>query len=441
MGLAGAGVVAIGLVLAERGAAQSALPRLSALPAIPYWWNPPQQFELEALPLAWYNDLDGLVFGSAAEWRLNSATVWSGLGVGLKGDGGFPAGFEAAAEFGASRFSFRTLHGRNAFTVQFLDIWRSIRPHISVGITGLALTDDRYVENVPLFDCPSAAPSAPCSEVPTPYDWSVGRDHAVELTLGLGEQENGTVRVDAVLAGGLKVAGGDHEYLSAEAGLRKWGQLSSARWTTRLASGWVSNRAPRQRRFRLDGASSIIRWLNPYLEANGAVLEEVPYFVPGGGHLRAYEDTRPLVKSYLGLSGAISREHALWRRFWGGIAAFAEAAWTPGLPDPVGPEDLSPDGDLLFDWQQLPAGEGRELGRFRARVLSVPEIWADAGLAFTGGYERLAVTISLPFWASASAFAGESLSDNEKRAFVPRWNLTITFLGPRSLPVDLLQGE
>ena len=439
--LAGAGLVAIGLLAAEKGAAQSALPRLSALPAVPYWWNAPRQLQLEALPLAWYNDLDGVVVGGAGQWRVNSATVWSGLGIGLRGDGGFPAGFEAAAEFETGGFYFRTLHGRNAFTVHFLDIWRNIRPHISVGITGLGLTDERYLETVPLFECPSGAPSAPCTEVPTPYGWSAGRDHALELGLALGEPENGAGRFDAVLAGGLKVVGGDYEYLRAEAGLRKWGLVRSARWTARLAGGWVSNRAPQQRRFRLDGANSIIRWLYPYLEAQGALLEHVPYFVPGGGHLRAYEDTRPLVKSYLGLSGAVSGEASLSGSFWGEVAAFAEAAWTPGLPDPLGPEDLNPDSDFLFDWQQLPAGEGRELGQFRARVLNAPEIWADAGLAFTGRYERLAVTISFPLWASASAFAGEPFSDNEKRAFAMRWNLTITVVGPQSFPVDLLQGE
>jgi hypothetical protein len=133
------------------------------------------------------------------------------------------------------------------------------------------------------------------------------------------------------------------------------------------------------------------------------------------------------VKRYLAAGGEIARDIETDVGAWGRVAGFAEAAWTPGIPDRLGPEQLNEGGSLLFDWQELPAGEGEPLGRFRARSLEVNEIWADAGLALSAGYDKLAVTISLPLWASDPAFAGEPISGGDKKALALRWALSISF--------------
>ncbi len=96
------------------------------------------------------------------------------------------------------------------------------------------------------------------------------------------------------------------------------------------------------------------------------------------------------------------------------------------MPERLGPESLGDDGALLFDWRELPAGEDNDLGRFRARSLTVSSVWSDLGLAFTGGYDKLAMMISVPFWSSEPGFAGEPVS-GEKRALALRWTLTVLF--------------
>ncbi len=166
------------------------------------------------------------------------------------------------------------------------------------------------------------------------------------------------------------------------------------------------------------------------LEARDAILTDVPYFVEGGAHLRAYDDTRPLVKRYIGTAVEYGRTVAVRHGVWGRVAGFAEIAWTPGIPDRLGPEQLGPDGPILFDWRELPVGEGGPLGRFRARVLEVDEVWADAGAALTIGYRRLAARVSLPLLASAPAFAGDPLLREDKRTLALRWSLTVRLSAP-----------
>ena len=112
---------------------------------------------------------------------------------------------------------------------------------------------------------------------------------------------------------------------------------------------------------------------------------------------------------------------------------FLELAWTPGLPERLGPEAINESGALLFDWRELPAGEDRPLGRFFARSLEVSEIWADAGVGLTGGFRNIGVEISVPFWASEPAFANEPIGDGEKKAFAARWTLSISFF-PQGRP-------
>ena len=82
---------------------------------------------------------------------------------------------------------------------------------------------------------------------------------------------------------------------------------------------------------------------------------------------------------------------------------------------------------FLFDWRELPEGEDQALGRFRARSLHVPQLWADAGLAFTGGYRRVAVMVSFPVWASVPDFASAPIGGGRKKPFALRGTLTIIF--------------
>ncbi|NIU80159.1 MAG: hypothetical protein GWN71_43505, partial [Gammaproteobacteria bacterium] len=183
------------------------------------------------------------------------------------------------------------------------------------------------------------------------------------------------------------------------------GTVERFEWQARLAAGWAAGGPPLQRRFLLSGADPVTRWLNPYIDVPGALFEEISYFVPGGPNLRAYIEAQPLVDGYLSANGSIGKADATEAGFWGRIDAFFEAAWTPGVPDRLGPEELNAEGALLFDWRQLPAGEGEARGRFLARVLEPPQLWADAGFALKGGYKRLGVAISLPLWASDADFA------------------------------------
>ncbi len=195
----------------------------------------------------------------------------------------------------------------------------------------------------------------------------------------------------------------------------------------RFAGGLTAGGAPQQRRFFLDGAGPIKRWLNPYLSTRGALFEDQPYFVAGGPHLRAYSETKPLVESYLAASGEISRQAQARNGAWGQIGAFFEVAWTPGIPSVVGPEEMNDDGSFLFDWTRLPPEEGAELGQFRARVLEPPKIWADGGLAVTGGYDKVEATLAFPIWASDAAFADEPINDTERKPLALRWSFNFTF--------------
>jgi hypothetical protein len=409
----------------------------AALPALPYWLTLDRGREIDFVPLLWTNEIDGdssgcCVLGAAIRQRLGPANVWVGLAFGTDPDGGTPAAIETAVEIDGGTVAFRRLHGRNAFSVRYpLYISEAAHPgeldRVSVGVSAIWTYDGTYADSVPYFDCPSEAPSLPCAEVKAPYAWSTGRDHALVAEGAWGRGEWSAPRFEGSLVMGLKAAGGDHGYLRAELTSRVAGRVGQAGWTAWLSGGWSSEHAPQQRRFLLHGADPITRWLNPYLDAEGALLADIPYFVPGGANLRAYEATRPLVKGYLGAGGEIGREIETDIGVWGRVAAFAEAAWTPGIPDRLGPEELNEDGSLLFDWEELPAGEGKPLGQFRARSLEVAEIWADAGLALSAGYDKLAVTLSLPLWASEPAFAGEPISGGAKKAFALRWALSVAF--------------
>ncbi len=190
---------------------------------------------------------------------------------------------------------------------------------------------------------------------------------------------------------------------------------------------------PQQRRFLLTGADPMTRWLDPYLDARNALFSDVPYHVPGGPDLRAYQATRPLVKRYIAASGTIRRAAGSPAGVWGRLGGYLAAAWTPGIPDRLGPEQLNEAADLLFDWQELPEGEGKASGRFRARSLEVSKLWADAGLVLTGGYRKVAVSLWFPIWASQAAFAGDPILGDQEGAFALRWALTIAFV-PQSHP-------
>ncbi len=266
-----------------------------------------------------------------------------------------------------------------------------------------------------------------------PYPWSDGEDHALVAELEGGTGAWGSPQLRGSLTAGLKLLGGDHDYGRGELAATVVGRLGQADWSAGVAGGWTSGDAPLQRRFLLEGADPASRWLNPYLDARGALFSElpfvggdVPYYMPGGPNLRSYEATRPLVKRYVAASGDLGRRVESARGVWGRLAGFLTVAWLPGLPERLGPEDLRVNGPILFDWRELPTGEDREQGRFRARVLEVPAIWADAGLAVSGGYDRVAVMLSFPFWSSEPGFASEP-AGGTKKAFALRWTLTLSF--------------
>ncbi|KPK75945.1 MAG: hypothetical protein AMS25_17880 [Gemmatimonas sp. SM23_52] len=424
-------------LLSASAHAQWELTAQAALPALPYWVPLDRGREIDVVPLLWTNEVDGdsngcCVFGIAARQRLGPASVWLGVAFGTEPDGGAPAAVEAAAEIRGGSFAFRRLHGRNAFSLRYpVYLSSATQPggvdRLSLGVAAIWSYDERYLETLPYFACPSEAPSVPCQEVEAPYAWSPGRDHAVVAEGAWGRGVWSAPRLQGSLAVGLKLAGGDYGYLRAELTSRVEGRAGQGRWTVWLRGGWSSDEVPQQRRFLLYGADPVTRWLNPYLDAKGALLADIPFVIPGGANLRAYEATRPLVKRYLAAGGEIARDIETDVGAWGRVAGFAEAAWTPGIPDRLGPEQLNEGGSLLFDWQELPAGEGEPLGRFRARSLEVNEIWADAGLALSAGYDKLAVTISLPLWASDPAFAGEPISGGDKKALALRWALSISF--------------
>jgi hypothetical protein len=409
----------------------------AALPYVPYSVTVNEAKNPELIPLIWASDIDGggsgcCVIGAAAKYQSGPATLWLGLAFGTDPDGGTPAAVEAAAQIKGGAIAFRTLNGRSGVSAFFPILakagaasWQVDR--LSAGLSSVWLFDDRYQETVPFFDCPANAPSVPCETVPTPYPWSPDQDLALaaEGTWGRGTWR--VPRLSGSLVGGLKAGGGDYSYLRAELGARVMGAIRRTLWEVGLSGGWASGGSPLQRRFLLDGADPITRWLNPYIDARGALLEEVPYFIPGGPHLRAYEATQPLVKRYIGVLGELAKEGATESGFWGRAAAFFEAAWTPGIPDDIGRSEMTADGDLLFDWRELPTGEGSAGGQFNTGTLQVSELWADAGLAFSGGYGNLAVMVSLPAWASAPDFANEPIGGGEKKAFALRGSLSVLY--------------
>ena len=413
----------------------------ASLPNVPYWWKPINEQDVGLVPLAWANDVDGggsgcCVLGAATRYRNGTATLWLGLGFGTDPEAGTPAAIEAAAEINGGVIAYRQLHGRGGFS-GFYPVY--LRPgstegeldRVSVGVSAVWLNDTRYLETVGLFDCPDA-PAVACREFEAPYPWTDGKDHAVAVEAGLGRGDWRVPRLRGSLVVGLKALGGAQSYARVEAEALVVDTVGGARLDARVGLGLTTAKTPLQRRFQLDGADPISRWLNPYLEADGALLADANYFTPGGPHLRAYGETRPLAKRYLAALAELSRQGYTRGGFWGRASAFLEAAWTPGLPDRFGPEQMNQDGDLLFDWRELPDGEDQPQGQFRARALEVSEFWADAGLAFSGGHEMIAVTLSFPLWASAPAFASEPIT-GEKKAFALRWALTFTFfpLGSR----------
>ncbi len=416
----------------------------AAMPQVPYWWTalPDQRFGL--VPLAWTNDVDGAdrgccVLGAAARYQRNATTLWFGIGFGTDPQGGAPAAIEAAAEIEGGTIAYRQLHGRGGFSGLYPihvrnDGGASPGSRVALGLSAVWLDDPRYLEPVVFFDCPATAPSVACAPVETPYPWSDGSDHALAVEAEWGRGDWRRPRLGVNLVAGLKPIGSTWEYIRLEGVAAVVDSLAGSRLEGRLSAGWASSAAPLQRRFLLDGADPITRWLNPYIEAAGALLSDVPYFTPGGPQLRAYGATRPLTKRYIGAAGALSREGHTREGLWGRASVFLEAAWTPGLPDRFGPEQINAESSLLFDWRELPDGEDKAQGRFRARSLQVAEIWADAGLAFAGGYDRLAVTVSFPIWASAPEFANEPLR-GDKKAFALRWTLTVTFF-PGGRPVQ-----
>jgi hypothetical protein len=407
----------------------------AALPAVPYWWTASQSAQLDLIPLLWSNDVDGggsgcCVIGAALRQTIGPAMLWLGLGFGTSASGGTPAAFEAAAEIRGGTVAYRDVHGRSGFAA-FYPIHRSedAAPgsRLSVGVSGVRLGDDRYIEPVPFFECSESAPAVPCEAVATPYPWSAGEDNAFAAELAWGRGEWGAPRLTGSVAFGVKVAGGDYQYLRAELAGEVQGGTQDLGWAARLAGGWVSAGSPLQRRFLLYGADPIQRWLNPYIDVRGALLADVPYYIPGGPSLRAYAATQPLVRGYLGAAGSISKAGETESGFWGVAGAYLATAWTPGIPETLGPESLNADASFLFDWRELPEGEGRGQGQFRARSLQVSELWADAGFTLTGGYRKVAVTISLPVWASEPAFANEPVRGGEKRSFALRGALSIHF--------------
>jgi hypothetical protein len=439
----------IGLALPAEAIGQWEITGKAGLPAVPYWVTARHDLgidqvpvRLDLIPLLWFNDVDGnssgcCVLGAAARAHVGTATLWFGLGFGTDAKAGAPAAIEAAAEVNGGAVAFRKLHGRIGFSALYPITYPS-EPgslevdRVSLGFQTVWLDDARYLETVTFFECPEA-PAPPCAEVETAYTWSEGRDNSIlaEAAWGRGDWSQPRLRGSAIA--GLKLGIGEHEYLRVELEALVADRLDFAHLDARFAAGWASNAAPQQRRFLLEGADPITRWLNPYIEAREALFNDIPYYVPGGPDLRVYEETRPLVKRYVAASGQLSRATGTEDGLWGRLAAYLAAAWTPGIPDRMGPEEMNEGGDLLFDWRKLPEGEGEEQGQFRARSLEVSEIWADAGLQITGGYRLVAVTLSLPLWASQPAFAGESIFGGKKSAFGLRWALSVTFF-PRGHP-------
>ena len=415
-------VIAAAAPTREAGA-QTRVPG-AALPALPYWWPLPRTPDTGGIPLGWYDDIDGTVVGAGARRSVGRATVWAAIGFGLKGDGGLPAALEIAAEGRNGSLAFRHLHGRNALTARSPWFALADSVQVSVGATAIWLDDARYLETIPLFECPVTAPAAPCSEVEVSHAWGGEPDHSLDLGVRWSRPDGGS-RLTASVSAGVRALGGETEYVRVEGEWRRKRRFGRFEAHTRLGAGWASDGTPGHRRFFLNGADALERWLNPLLETRGAVFEDVPYFVAGGAHLRAYDDIRPLVRRYVSIAGAVSRERRLDSGFWGRVSAFAEGAWTPGLPDRLGPDRLRPGDAFLFDWRELPAGVGAPLGRFRARVLEVSELWADAGLSATAGFRNVGVRVSLPVWASQPAFADASFLDDEKKAVAARWTLSI----------------
>lgn len=408
----------------------------ASLPAWPLWWQTPYRSDVSAIPLLWTNDVDGAeegccVLGAAARYRAGPATVWLGLGFGTDPDAGSPAAFEAAAEIDGAALAFRRLHGRSGLSLFFPLIERDGREaapaRLSAGVSASWIYDERYVPILPLFECPVEAPAAPCRRMTVSRAWDAGRDYAVGLEGRLGDGSGAAPRLSMSVLAGLKLLDGDHDYLRVEVEGEREGAFGETLWALRLAAGWASGDAPLQRRFHLDGGDPIRRWLNPYVDARGAVLEDAPYHTPGGAGLRAYEETRPLVKRYLAGRGEVTRAGYTRMGFWGTVSAFLEGAWTPDLPDRFGPDGFDRTSPLLFDWQELPLGEGEARGEFMARVLEISEFWADAGLAFTGGYEGVAITLAVPFWVSEPALANDPFRGEETKSFALRWSLEVAF--------------
>jgi hypothetical protein len=432
-----AALVAGCLCLPPAAAAQWNVVPKAALPAVPYWPTIDARREIALIPLIWSNDIDGggggcCAVGAASRARLGPSSLWLGLAFGTAPDAGALAGLELAAELESGTVGFRSLHGRSGLAAfypisVFSDDSSLAGDRLGLGISTVWLYDDRYLATIPFFDCPSAAPAAPCEPVDTPYPWSAGQDNALVAELAWGRGEWRAPYLTASLGGGVKIAGGEHDYLRAELTAEVRGQLRRADWRIRVAGGWSSGDAPLQRRFLLYGADPVTRWLNPYLDVKGALFEDVPYFVPGGPHLRAYEATQPLVKRYIGALAEAGRAAESVSGFWGRLDGFVELAWTPAIPERLGPDAINASGSFIFDWRELPTGEDEAQGRFLARSLRVSEIWADAGVALTGGYRDVAVQISSPFWASEAAFANGPVGDGEKQAFAARWTLSILF--------------
>jgi len=408
----------------------------AALPAWPLWWDAAPDLEVGVIPLAWTSEVDGsgegcCVIGAAARRRTGPATVWLGIGFGTSPDAGSPAALEAAVAVKGGVVAFRRLHGRNGFAA-FLPLFdaEQRRPpwgkgRLSLGVSGNWIYDDRYLDSFISFRCPSEAPAAPCEQIERAWAWSEGRDYALALEGTVGDASTSGPRVTLVALAGIEALDGDHDYLKVELQTERVGTLSSADWRVGLAAGWVSGDAPLQRRFHLGGSHPLQRWMSPFLDAEGALFADVPYFTPGSAGLRAYSDLRPLVKRYVAGRAEIGRSQAATSGIWGRFSLFVEGAFTPALPQRLGPDDFDLASPILFDWRQLPAGEGEARGRFMARVLEVPELWGDAGVALTAGYKSLSITVASPLWASEPALADEPAGGGQKKALALRWSLSV----------------
>lgn len=433
-----AALTVLSLVGATPATSQWDVTPKAALPSWPLWWPGFRAGGIEMIPLLWSSDVDGAgegccVVGAAIRRRSGPATLWLGLAAGTDPDAGTPAAFEVAVEVEGGAVAFRRLHGRDGL-VAFAPLldgesgrWLGRPLRFSAGVSGTWIYDQRYLETLVLFDCPADAPAAPCRQLETPYPWSDGRDYAFALEGALGDGSAGASHATLSLISGVKALDGDHDYLRIEAAGEKAGGFRGVDWKIRLGAGWASGDAPLQRRFHLDGGDPIARWLNPYLDARGAFLRHTPYHVPGGPGLRAYHDSRPLVKRYVAARGELSQIGTTTGELWGRASIFIEGAWTPALPERIGPDGFDGGSPLLFDWRDLPPGEGEALGEFMARVLNPPEVWADAGLSATGGYGSFSVTLAVPFWASEAALADEPLAGGKKKPFGLRWSLTVAF--------------